>query len=127
MLTPCARCHRHARVGTPCPFCARVRAPRTFALPVALPLALGLAGCGGVATLGPAADVPPRAPSENTNGDETPPPREDELLRTAPAYGAAPLPPPPAPPTEREDDPRPASAYGAPPVPAGPGSRAPRE
>lgn len=121
MLTPCPRCHRHVRAHERCPFCPAPSATsaRAAGLALALPLAVGLAASacgGGVTTLEPR--------DSNTNGgdtqggDATPP--DDEIIRTAPAYGAAPLPTPTPPAPPADEEPRPVAAYGGPSMPMGP-------
>lgn len=121
MLTPCLRCHRHVREHASCPFCAG-GSVLASSLP-ALALGVALAGCGGTAVLAP--ETTPVLEDRNRNGEpetreEVPP--EEEPIRTAPAYGAAPMPPPEAPAEEE----RPAAAYGGPPSPPGPGIAPPR-
>ena len=119
MLTPCPRCHRHVRARAACPFCSRAHTAG-----LALAVGLTVSACGGTATLEPE----PGTNDGRSNGGETAPP-PDEEIRTAPAYGAAPLPPPE--PDERveapayggppePEDPRPIAAYGAPPMPPTP-------
>lgn len=130
MLTPCPRCRRHVRASERCPFCPATRATGlALALPLAASLGLAASGCGGGVTT-----LEPRETGGNTNGGEqrTPPddepstPPDDAPIRTAPAYGAAPLPPAP-PPEERQDDPRPVAAYGGPSMPMGPTAPPPNE
>lgn len=117
VLDPCARCRRHVRRGSSCPFCAR----RAAGLAVVVGASFALAGCGAENNAVP---VVPTDPASTATGDTalpvatSDPTAEPPSDPTAAPTGTASAPPAPtstATDTDTEaEPPRPVAKYGIP-------------